>query len=113
MKRISILGGEPLANENILEVSCLVTILKHLYPDKKIWVYTGYDFEAGLIDRPGIEIEKKCLFDNVDVVCDGTFQLENQDINNKKVKWVGSTNQRVIDVKKTVQNQKITLLGDN
>ena len=45
IKRISILGGEPLAKKNYLEVKFLLQKLKQKYPDKKIWLFSGYTFE--------------------------------------------------------------------
>lgn len=103
IKRVSILGGEPLCDENVIDVSNLIKKIKTEYPDKLIWLYTGYDFSeimksaefgASYYDL----LRKHCVL-NVDVVVDGKFQIENQDIYNEHIVWAGSTNQRVIRIK--------------
>lgn len=91
VKRISILGGEPLCDQNIDTIIDLLQKLNSLYPEKKRWVYTGYDWHALLGDRRIIAMYYS------DVMVVGPFQLENQDINHKTMKWAGSTNQIVID----------------
>lgn len=99
--RISLLGGEPLADENIATITSLIFKLSIKYPDKKIWVYTGYTFED-IINKCGhgkYDSLRYLAIHSIDVLVDGKFQLENQDLFNKKTKWAGSTNQRVIKAK--------------
>lgn len=111
VKRISILGGEPLANENVEDVLKLVLKLKQRYPFKKIWIYTGYtyesikekDFEGGAHSSRGLIIE------TADVLVDGRFDIDKQDINHKQIKFAGSTNQRIIDLQKSFKQGKIVL----
>ena len=113
VNRISILGGEPLCDENVLCVCDLVDKLKHLYPDKKIWVYTGYKYEdiinlsEPFYKQDWIVINRIKLIHMIDVLVDGQFQLENQDLYNEHIVWAGSTNQRVIDVPATLSDGKI------
>lgn len=111
--RISILGGEPLADENIGDVLSLVVALKNNYPDKKIWVYTGYAYEdiQNVKPKSFYEHARQELLTHIDVLCDGRFETQNSDPLNKEVKWVGSTNQRVIDMHDTLKFQRICYYG--
>ena len=101
IKRISILGGSPLCDENANDVLALVKKIKELHPDKKIWIYTGYTWEY-LINKP---IQKQ-IIELIDVLVDGRFECSKKDIT---LPWVGSSNQRVIDVQKTLENKEIVL----
>jgi anaerobic ribonucleoside-triphosphate reductase activating protein len=113
IKRISILGGEPLANENVEDVWRLVLELKMLYPQKKIWLYTGYRWENIRDTATDIyQSYRQCIVSNSDIVVDGQFQTEKKDIGNKQIVWAGSTNQRVIDVNKTIESSNIVLYGE-
>lgn len=105
--RISILGGEPLADENVSTVLRIIKMLKLRHPDKKIWVFTGYTYEDIMCGKNQDRID---AVRSIDVLADGRFQLDNQDINHKKVLWVGSTNQRVIDVPKTITEGNVVTL---
>lgn len=88
---ITFSGGDPFHPDNRIEVLALARTVKKLYPDKIIWLYTGYDWEQ--IHRlPGIE--------NIDVIVDGKFVEELADVT---YPWAGSRNQRVIDVKKSLE----------
>ena len=121
IQRISILGGEPLCPENVIEVSSIISKMKSLYPQKKIWVYTGYKFETILdskIDfyntdefwyRLQIKKIRQDIIKNIDILVDGQFQLDNQDLYNEHIVWAGSTNQRIIDVKESLKQDKIIL----
>lgn len=102
IKRISFLGGEPLAKENVETVLWLIKTLKSNYPDKKIWLYTGHTWEQIMNSQEKVDLIRQSVLNLVDVVVDGQFQLSNQDINNKTILWAGSTNQRVIDAKKSI-----------
>lgn len=102
IKRISFLGGEPLAKENVKTVLWLIETLKSNYPDKKIWLYTGHTWEQIMNSQEKVDLIRQSVLNLVDVVVDGQFQLSNQDINNKTILWAGSTNQRVIDAKKSI-----------
>ena len=101
IKRISILGGEPLADNNLQDVLNLVNKIRLLLPDKKIWLYTGYRFEECLGHIIRKEIILKC-----DVLVDGRYIDNLRDIS---LKWRGSSNQRVIDMKSTFEHNCVKL----
>lgn len=104
VKRISILGGEPLAKENYLEIRYLLKDIKNKFPDKKIFLYTGNTFEHITEIR---ELLRTIIY--CDVLIDGRFEEDKKDLT---LKWRGSSNQRIIDVQKSLaQNQVI--LYDN
>lgn len=107
IKRISILGGEPLADENVGTVFSIVQRLRSAYPDKKIWIYTGYLWDDICnisntiedINQQSIRLTRLTTVNLADIIVDGKFQLANQDLYHEKIVWAGSTNQRVINVK--------------
>ena len=109
IKRVSVLGGEPLADENVRKIYLLTKKIKALYPDKKIWLYSGYTYEQ-LIDKDlfGLlkgtqsdDYRRLILHENVDILVDGLFENDKKDLS---LKFRGSSNQRVIDVKKSLEN---------
>ena len=95
---ITFSGGDPLYPANRSEVFRLIKKCRELYPDKSIWLYTGYMWEQ-IKDIPEIQM--------IDVVAEGEFVEALKDNN---LEWVGSSNQRVIDIKKTAQNSALVLL---
>ena len=95
---LSILGGEPLHPKNIEGTTLLAKKFKAKYPDKTIWIWSGFLFDKDLKDK---EILKY-----IDVLIDGQFKI---DLYSPKLKWKGSSNQRVIDVKESLKNNKIVL----
>ena len=97
---LSILGGEPLCNENIPAVSGLVKMFGLNFPNKTIWLWTGYEWEH-VKDLP--------IMDYIDVCVAGPFDVTKRDLS---LKWCGSSNQQVIDVKKTKQTGNVTLYED-
>ncbi len=90
IKGLSILGGEPLHPTNIEGTTKLAKAFKEKFPDKTLWMWTGFVFDA--------EMAKKEVFDYVDVLVDGQYVDE---LHDPTLKWKGSSNQRVIDVKQT------------
>lgn len=102
IERISILGGEPLAPENIETVFNLIEKLKVTYPQKKIWLYTGYTLGEFIEESFNMFPAERCrryrhtLVTMVDVIVEGRFEIDKQDLFNEKILWAGSTNQRVI-----------------
>lgn len=93
---ITFSGGDPiLQNEALLKV---IKYIRSRRPDINIWVYTGFLFE---------DINNLPLLKEIDVLVDGQFKLNEKDIS---LKFKGSANQRVIDIKKSLQNNKVTLL---
>ena len=141
IKRVSILGGEPLADENLDDVLDLVTEINKRYnfqkvdsanpckmgvsedknadeirlslPNKSIWLYSGYDYQKVMRQLPNLatkenynmykrqQIIKQCT-----VMVDGKYIDSLRDIS---LKWRGSSNQHVIDVKKSLQKGEIVL----
>ncbi len=97
---ITFSGGDPLHPANAMAVREFMAEIKEKYPDKTIWLYTGDVWE---------NISAYPLMKYVDVVVDGEFMAEKEDA---KLLWKGSSNQRVIDVKKTLsqENQRVPVL---
>ena len=109
---LSILGGEPLELVNQQGLLPLVKKVKEVYPDKNIWCYTGYDFDKDVYGKMYKEYSySKELLENIDIMVDGEF-IEEKKITD--LKFRGSTNQRKIDVKQSImQNKAICLkFGD-
>ena len=94
---LSILGGEPLHPKNIDGTTALAKRFKEKYPNKTIWVWTGFLFE-NLKDSEVIKY--------LDVLIDGQYVDE---LHSPLLKWKGPANQRVIDVQKTLKENKIIL----
>ena len=128
IKRISLLGGECLAEENLDGILNLVNKIRLSLPEKTIWLYTGYQIKVNnehLFEKqPFIFIPKSKLNDtqgliydymrseiikNVDVLVDGRYIDSQRDIT---LKYRGSKNQRVIDVKQTLQKGEVALWTD-
>ena len=131
IKRVSILGGEPLADENLDGVLHLVQRIKNefynttIYSDtecenhnilnenlqqmrvlfknnKTVWLYTGYTFEQCLLDE-----KRNNILKYIDVMVDGRFENDKKDLS---LKFRGSSNQRVIDVQKSLETRGIVSL---
>lgn len=100
---ITILGGEPLEAENRPMVSKIVKRLKQEVPNKSIWLYSFFAFEK-------IREFEEDLLPYIDVVVDGPFVAELKDI---KLKFRGSSNQRIIDVQKSLKNNCVELYEFN
>lgn len=94
---LTLSGGDPLYYGNRLDILKLVKEVKQLFPDKTIWLYTGFVWET----ISGLEI-----MNYVDVLVDGEFIVEKKDT---QLYWRGSTNQRVINVQATLKQGKIVL----
>ncbi len=94
---ITFSGGDPLHHKNRKEVGELILEIRNKFPEKTIWLYTGYEYE---------EVKDLEFLGEIDVIVDGLFVEKLKD---SKLKWKGSSNQRVIDVKRTIKNGKIVL----
>lgn len=88
---ITFSGGDPLHEKNVKDITVLAKEIKSKYPQKTIWLYTGYRWE---------DIKKWDIVKYLDVLVDGKFDLATRDIS---LQWKGSPNQRVIDVQKSLQ----------
>ena len=107
---LSLLGGEPLDLKNQEGLLPIVKKAKELYPDKPIWCYTGYLFDKQVIGQMSKENETTNeLLKYIDYVVDGQF-VEN--LKNPMLKFRGSSNQRIIDVQKTLENNNQVVLWD-
>ena len=115
---VAVIGGEPLLRENMPELSTLCLKIKSHWPQKKIWLWSGYLWEE-IYDlaygntiqigaktggkQTGWTLEDKAnlqiLLENIDVLVDGPFIQEKKDLT---LKWRGSSNQRVISVQTTL-----------
>ena len=109
---LSILGGEPLCDRNLYNVSKLIKACRERYNDKKdIWVYSGYTLEEleekyNNDNNPFLRTCYNIIKNNIDVLVDGRFVEDLKDIS---LKFRGSSNQRIIDMRKTIENNKIEL----
>lgn len=95
---LTVLGGEPMDPDNQPAVLHLLKRVKSLFPDKNIWVYTGYTYETDLLSRTG-KAHLSCtdeLLSLIDVLVDGEFVLEKKDIT---LEFRGSSNQRILKLK--------------
>ena len=97
IKGLSILGGEPMHPKNIDGTTKLAKAFKEKYPNKNLWIWSGFKFDEDLKDK---EVMKY-----VDVLVDGRYVDE---MHNPNLKWRGSSNQRVIDVQKSLKDKKIS-----
>ena len=97
---LSILGGEPMHPVNIEGTTKLAKAFKEKYPNKNIWVWSGFRYE---------DLKGKDVFKYIDVLVDGQYVDE---LHNPTLKWRGSSNQRVIDIKETLKNNDIVLKCD-
>lgn len=97
----SLLGGEPLHPNNISHTIEIVKKIKEQYPQKDIWIWSGYLWENIINDKIQKEILKYA-----DVLIDGKFEQENADLT---YAFAGSTNQRLINIQESLKENKIIL----
>ena len=95
---VTLSGGDPLHTKNRKDVGELVNEISEMFPDKTIWVYTGYEWQ---------DVKDLPFMNKVDVLVDGKYIKAQRDV---KLPWRGSSNQKVIDVKKSLELGKIVLL---
>ena len=98
IKGLSILGGEPMHPINIDGTTKLAKLFKEKYPQKNLWVWTGYLYDKDLKDKDVMKY--------IDVLIDGQYIDE---LHNPTLKWKGSSNQRVIDVQNSRKENKIII----
>ena len=109
---ISLLGGEPLHPKNIRATRQLCEWFKQDFPEKSIWLWTGYLFEEVVTLKPyngNTTMDMNVLLDLVDVIIDGQFIGSEKDLT---LHWRGSRNQRVIDLQKSLAKHEIVLYSD-
>ena len=124
IKRISFLGGSPLCDENIKDVYNIIVRLRERFPEKYIWVYTGFvweniyskeyydNYKYTTFSRPPMDANeyRNDLLQYIDILVDGKFEYENRDPN---ILFRGSTNQRIIDVQKSLKSGEVILWKNN
>lgn len=98
---LTISGGDPLHPDNWETVRDICVVVKNDFPEKTIWIYTGYKWEE-VVEYPYFKFHSRYI----DVIVDGEFVEELKDSN---YPWAGSTNQRVIDVKKSLRQGEVVL----
>lgn len=123
INRISVLGGEPLAEQNLDEVLSLIKEIRISFPEKTIWLYTGFEWDQ-IMDIKVIQpifsckdlenkiqniLKRQEIIKQCDVLVDREYIDEQKDLS---LKFRGSKNQRVIDVKQSLVQNKIVLYCD-
>ncbi len=103
----SLLGGEPFEPCNQRVLVKLLEKIKRTYPEKTVWCYTGYLYDAELKkeSRARCEVTDRML-DMIDILVDGRFVAEKKNLN---LRFRGSSNQRVIDLNKTRETGTVTI----
>lgn len=106
---LTVLGGEPFEPENQRALLPFLREVRKRFPQKSIWVFTGYVFEDELLSgsRARCEVTDE-LLSLIDVLVDGRFEDEKKDIT---LRFKGSSNQRIIDVKKSLETGNTAVIG--
>ena len=98
---LTLTGGDPLFPANRITLTHICKVCKEEHPDKNIWCWTGYNYE---------QVKDLPIMEYIDVLVDGSFRA---DLYDPKLKWRGSSNQRVIDVQASRKLGTIVLDVDN
>lgn len=107
VKGLTVLGGEPMEPQNQPAVARLLTRVKEVYPEKSIWLFSGYDFEKDILGRMWEEFsETKAILSCLEVLVDGKFVEE---LKNLSLRFKGSSNQRTILVQETLKAGEVVL----
>ncbi len=107
IRGLTLIGGEPFEKENQQMLLKLTERVKKEFAHKDIWCYSGFTFEEILGGSRASGDTANALLNNIDVLVDGRFEKDKKDI---RLKFRGSSNQRIIDVKKTLASGKIQVL---
>ena len=105
---LTILGGEPFEIENQRDLVSFIKRVRKEFPNKTIWMYSGYLFDTEICDMNGkvhCEVTNEIL-DNIDILVDGKFEIS---LTNLSLKFRGSTNQRIILVKESLIEGNVVL----
>lgn len=105
---ITLSGGDPLFKGNLVAILNLVKRIRKELPQKTIWIYSGYTWEEIHSSSDADMLLRKEIVELTDVFVDGKFELDKKNI---RLKYCGSENQKVIDVKETLKNNKIILFS--
>ena len=112
---ITLTGGDPLHQKNLESVLDLVNEIRLSYPEKTIWLYSGFTWEQIMYqvvtddfnpERDRLMKMRREIVKQCDVLVDGRYEEDKRDVT---YHWAGSTNQRVIDVKKTLEQGSVVL----
>ena len=106
---LTLTGGDPMFENNLNQVYNICSLAKRILPQKTIWIYTGYTWEelnSVYGDNVYKNDERQLILKYCDVLVDGQFKEELKDIT---LPWRGSSNQRVIDVQKSLKEGKVIL----
>lgn len=106
--------NEPLSEENLYKVLDIINEFRLSFPDKTIWLYTGYDLQDLLFtdceyEESYFDFLRKMIISKCDVVVDGKYIDSQRDVT---LHWRGSSNQKVIDIKKSLKENKIVLYDE-
>lgn len=110
---LTLLGGEPFEPENQEGLIDLLRLFREKWPvnsgRKNLWVYTGYTLESDLLSEDGKARSEYTdeMLSYIDILVDGEFVLEKKDIT---LSFRGSSNQRIIDVQKTLETKETVVL---
>ena len=105
LKGITISGGEPLCKENVGEVLDFIKEVKKVRPNFNVWCYSGYTIEE--LKNRNDNTTNEAL-NEIDVLVDGRFVQDKKD---PTLKFRGSSNQRILDVHKCIQENKIVQIA--
>lgn len=104
---LSLLGGDPFEPQNQRALLPFVKKFREKFPKKTVWCYTGYTYQDGTLAEPHAVCEAtEELLSCIDILVDGPFILERKDI---RLKFRGSSNQRVLDLNRTRERGEIVL----
>lgn len=110
IRGLTLLGGEPFEPENQRVLVPFLKKVRELMPEKEIWSYSGYLFDKELLgeSRARCEVTDEFL-SLIDVLVDGEFMIDKKNIS---LKFRGSENQRIIDVKESLQLNQVVIIKD-
>ena len=111
IRGLTLLGGEPMEPKNQRTLVKLLERVRREYPQKTIWCYTGYLFDRDLLKESRARCEHTdAMLSLIDIIVDGEFELEKKDIT---LRFRGSSNQRLIDVRKSLASGEIILVDES
>lgn len=112
---VTMTGGDPLHQKNLESVLDLVNEIRLSYTEKTIWLYTGYTWEQIMYpvvtddfnpERDKLVKMRQDIVRQCDVLVDGRYEEDKRDVT---YHWAGSTNQRVIDIRRTLEQGSVVL----
>ena len=110
IKGFTLLGGDPFEPENAERLAPFMEKLRAAYPEKSLWCFTGYDYERDILTGKLGNIDTNMrILHTLDVLVDGRFVEERKDLN---LKFRGSSNQRIILVKPSLENDEVVLWNE-